>query len=236
MWVISEALLILSVAINYLPPRLYSFVFRFSVVLLMVDFFLCLIWLPIGVSNTYGFRSAKEVFTQTCGRDYSYTLPIILTESIRQRNGSASRMELDIIFVSLISCIFLDGVTDLYSLFTSGTMTGFDASGHVAEETKNARYALVVSLSSCLKQVVSIIAGKGILSSALATGILGFAATILFLFCIPELDTFFSLPAPQPFVLVYALALGKKASIFMTIIAVLGLIMVRLLDMYLFFD
>jgi hypothetical protein len=34
-------------------------------------------------------------------------------------------------------------VTDLMwifpSLFTAGTMTGFDASGHVAEETKNAQ-------------------------------------------------------------------------------------------------
>jgi translation initiation factor 5B len=77
--------------------------------------------------------------------------------------------------------------------------------------------------------VFSIVAGKGILTSALATGVLGFATTILFLFCIPDLNTFFSLPAPQPFVLVYALALGKKASIFMTIIAVLGLIMVSLL-------
>jgi len=77
--------------------------------------------------------------------------------------------------------------------------------------------------------VLSITAGRGILSSALATGILGFVTTILFLFCIPELDVFFSLPAPQPFVLVYALALGKKASIFMTIIAVLGLVMVRFL-------
>ena len=28
------------------------------------------------------------------------------------------------------------------SLFTAGTMTGFDASGHIAEETKNARYEL----------------------------------------------------------------------------------------------
>jgi translation initiation factor 5B len=65
-WAISEALLIMAVAINYLPPRLYSLVFRFSIFLMMVDFFLCLIWLPIGVSKTYGFRSAKEVFTQTC--------------------------------------------------------------------------------------------------------------------------------------------------------------------------
>jgi hypothetical protein len=70
-WAISEALLILAVAVNYLPPRLYSRVFRFSIFLMMVDFLLCLIWLPIGVSRTYGFRSAKEVFTQTCERQTS---------------------------------------------------------------------------------------------------------------------------------------------------------------------
>ena len=64
-WAISEALLILSIAINYLPPRLYSAVFKFSVGLMMVDFLLCLIWLPIGVSKTYGFQSAKYVFTST---------------------------------------------------------------------------------------------------------------------------------------------------------------------------
>ena len=43
----------------------------------------------------------------------------------------------------------------------------------------------------------------------------------------PDLDTFFALDAPQPFVQLYALALGKGPSIFMTIIAVLGLILVN---------
>jgi hypothetical protein len=57
--------------------------------------------------------------------------------------------------------------------------------------------------------------------------VLGFITTILFLFCIPDLNTFFALDAPQPFVQLYALALGKGPSIFMTIIAVIGLIMVR---------
>lgn len=65
-WAISEGILVLAVAINYLPPRLYSFVFKFSVGLYFFDFLLCLIWLPIGVSKTYGFRSAKEVFTTRC--------------------------------------------------------------------------------------------------------------------------------------------------------------------------
>lgn len=72
----------------------------------------------------------------------------------------------------------------------------------------------------------SVIAAKGILTSAIATGLLGFITTILFLFCTPDLDTVFALDAPQPFVQIYAMALGKNASIFMTAMAVLGLIMV----------
>ncbi|KAG8931582.1 hypothetical protein FRC00_000727, partial [Tulasnella sp. 408] len=95
------------------------------------------------------------------------------------------------------------------SLFAAGTMTGFDAAGHIAEETKNA----------------SVIAAKGVFTSAVATGCFGFVTTILFLFCTPDLDTLFSLAAPQPFVQIYALALGKGGAVFMTILATLGLIM-----------
>jgi translation initiation factor 5B len=64
-WAISEGLLIVSVAVNYLPPRMFSRIFKFGIVIMMLDFFLCIIWLPIGVSKTYGFRSAKDVFTMT---------------------------------------------------------------------------------------------------------------------------------------------------------------------------
>ncbi|KAJ8085846.1 hypothetical protein PM082_004665 [Marasmius tenuissimus] len=176
-WAISEGLLLIAIAINHLPPRLYSFIFKFSMGLMLVDFLLCVIWLPIGASRTYGLRSASEVFTMTY-------------------NGTGAPPAWNWI---------------LSFLFTAGSMTGFDASGHIAEETKNA----------------SVVAGKGILSSALATGVLGFCATILFLFCTPDLDTLFSLGAPQPFVQLYALALGRGPSIFMTILAVLGLILVR---------
>jgi translation initiation factor 5B len=65
-WGVSEVMLFLSIAINYLPPKWYKAVFRFSLFIIMLDFFLCLIWLPIAVHNTYGFRSAKDVFTLTC--------------------------------------------------------------------------------------------------------------------------------------------------------------------------
>jgi len=65
-WAIAEVILVLAIAINYLPPRWYSSIFRFSMGLMIVDLLLCLIWLPIGVSKTYGFRSGSDVFTQTC--------------------------------------------------------------------------------------------------------------------------------------------------------------------------
>jgi amino acid transporter len=73
----------------------------------------------------------------------------------------------------------------------------------------------------------SVIAAKGILTSVMATALLGFITVILFLFCTPDLDTVFALNAPQPCVQIYALALGKEGSVVMTIIAVIGLIMVR---------
>jgi len=114
------------------------------------------------------------------------------------------------------------------SLFTSGTMIGFDASGHIAEETRNARHIEFFPASPYLSLTSdrSVVAGRGILTSAFATGIMGFLTTILFLFCTPDLDTLFALDAPQPFVQIYAMALGKGPSVFMTIIAVLGLILV----------
>ena len=66
MWAVAEGCFIAGILVNYLPPRLYSSVFKFAMMLYIVDFLLCVIWLPIGVSRTYGFRSAKEVFTGTC--------------------------------------------------------------------------------------------------------------------------------------------------------------------------
>lgn len=79
------------------------------------------------------------------------------------------------------------------------------------------------------RSLSSVVAAKGIFASALATGVLGFITSILFLFCTPDLDTLFALEAPQPFVQIYALALGKGPSIFMTAIAVIGLMMVGLI-------
>lgn len=53
-------------------------------------------------------------------------------------------------------------------LATAGILIGFDASGHVAEETKNA----------------SVAAARGIFWSTVTSGIGGFIVVILFLFCV----------------------------------------------------
>jgi len=134
-----------------------------------------MIWFPIGVARTYGFRSAREAFLVTY-------------------NGTGAPA----------------GWNWLLSfLFTAGTLTGFDASGHIAEETKNA----------------SVVAARGILSGAIATGVLSFATIILYLFCTPPIDVWFNLEAPQPFVQIYAAALGKGGAIVMTIIGIVGLVL-----------
>lgn len=53
-------------------------------------------------------------------------------------------------------------------LATAGILIGFDASGHVAEETKNA----------------SVSAARGIFWSTVVSGVGGFSVVILFLFCV----------------------------------------------------
>lgn len=99
----------------------------------MLDFFLNLIWLPIGTAQTWGFRTPHEAFMTTY-------------------NGTGAP----------------DGWNWCLSyLATAGILIGFDASGHVAEETKNA----------------SVTAARGIFWSTVASGFGGLATIILFLFC-----------------------------------------------------
>lgn len=116
---------------------MYSAIFRFSVALMMLDFFLCVIWLPIGVSKTYGFRSAKDVFTSTCGFLVAHDSYIFL--DMYQTMGPALRLAGIGFYACECLCLFISPCSMSASLFTAGTMTGFDASGHIAEETKNAR-------------------------------------------------------------------------------------------------
>ncbi|KAK1481681.1 hypothetical protein CTAM01_13929 [Colletotrichum tamarilloi] len=92
-------------------------------------------------------------------------------------------------------------------LATAGILIGFDASGHVAEETKNA----------------SVAAARGIFWSTVVSGIGGFVVVILFLFCVPDADTLFSFGGAQPFVPLYAAILGERGHIFMNIVCIVAL-------------
>ncbi|KAF9640011.1 amino acid transporter [Lasiodiplodia theobromae] len=92
-------------------------------------------------------------------------------------------------------------------LATAGILIGFDASGHVAEETRNA----------------SVSAARGIFWSTVVSGLGGFVVVILFLFCVPDADTLFSFGGAQPFVPLYAVLLGKGGHIVMNIVCVVAL-------------
>ncbi|OOQ89046.1 Thiamine transporter thi9 [Penicillium brasilianum] len=172
-WICTEVLLALAALLNFLPPRYFKYVFWVSAGFVMLDFFLNLIWLPIGTAQTWGFRSTHEAFMTTY-------------------NGTGAPAGWN-------WC--------LSYLATAGILIGFDASGHVAEETKNA----------------SITAARGIFWSTVASGFGGLATIILFLFCAPTADVLMEFGSPQPFVPLYAVVLGKGGHIFMNIICIVAL-------------
>ncbi|KAG8853150.1 hypothetical protein FRB96_008402 [Tulasnella sp. 330] len=168
LWIASEAFLMLSMAVTYLPARIYGITFRLAAALITFDFLLFIIWLPIGASKTYGLRTGRDALLTTF-------------------NGTGAP----------------PGWNWMLSfLFTSSVLTGFDAAGHIAEETKNA----------------SAIAARSIFRSAVVTAAGGFITTIVLLFCMPDIVTLLGLDAPQPFVLVYSMALGRGGGTFMTIV------------------
>lgn len=70
----------------------------------------------------------------------------------------------------------------------------------------------------------SITAARGIWWSAFASAVIGFPLVILFLFCLPDLNLLYSYGAPQPFVEIYAHALGRGPHVFMNVICIIGLI------------
>ncbi|KAL1974964.1 hypothetical protein VTN31DRAFT_5168 [Thermomyces dupontii] len=172
-WICTEVLLALAALVNFLRPRYFRYVFYISSAFVLLDFFLNIIWLPIGTAKTWGFRTANEAF-------------------LSRYNGTGAP----------------EGWNWCLSyLATAGILIGFDASGHVAEETKNA----------------AVSAARGIFWSTIVSGIGGLCAIILFLFCAPDPETLFSFGAPQPFVPLYAVVLGKGGHIFMNIVCVFTL-------------
>ncbi|GAA5869803.1 hypothetical protein JCM1840_007641 [Sporobolomyces johnsonii] len=172
-WACSEVFLLGAIMSNLLSPKNFTWIFKASAAIIFIDFMLTIIWLPVGVSKTYGFQSAKWVFTE-------------------YYNGSGAPNVWNFMLVYLS---------------TSGVVTGWDASGHIAEETKNA----------------SVASARGMFWSCAASGILAIPLIILFSFCSPDLDTLFGIYSPQPFTNIYQMALGKGGGMVMTIVAIVGL-------------
>ncbi|KAJ5730571.1 uncharacterized protein N7483_005079 [Penicillium malachiteum] len=174
-WAFSLVFLGIATSLNFLPSRMYSWVFRAGVIVIIIDMLLNFIWLPIGVSQTYGFQSAEFVFTSTYnGGDVTPSLNWALSWYL-----------------------------------TASCLVGEDASGHVAEETVSAKKA----------------AAKGVFWATVASAVCGLPIIILFLFCMPSIDVFYDTSAPQPFINMYALALGPRAHVVMTIISMIGAIL-----------
>ncbi|KAM5437322.1 hypothetical protein McanMca71_001066 [Microsporum canis] len=170
-WICTEVLLAIAAIVNFLPPRMFRFVFYLSSTFVLLDFLMNVIWLPIGAHNTWGFRTPHEAFLVTY-------------------NGTGAPAGWN-------WC--------LSYLATAGILIGFDASGHIAEETKNA----------------SLTAARGIFWSTVVSGIGAAITIVLFLFCAPDPETLFSFGSPQPFVPLYAVVLGKRAHVIMNVVCVI---------------
>src|ERR1700722_13000619 len=50
----------------FFTARRYAILLRCGLAIMLFDFFLNLVWFPIGVSRTYGFRTARDAFLITC--------------------------------------------------------------------------------------------------------------------------------------------------------------------------
>ncbi|KAG9525155.1 amino acid transporter, partial [Aureobasidium melanogenum] len=172
-WAVTEVMLAVACIVNLLPPKYFRWIFYASSGMVLLDFVLNMVWLPIGVAQTYGFRTAHEAFMTTY-------------------NGTGAPAGWN-------WC--------LSYLATAGILIGFDASGHVAEETKNA----------------SVTAAKGIFWSTVVSGVGGFVVVILFLFCVPDADTFFQFGSEQPFVPLYAVVLGQGGHVVMNVVCIVAL-------------
>lgn len=73
-----------------------------------------------------------------------------------------------------------------------------------------------------------IVAARSVLAGGFSVALFQFIATILYLFCVPSMEVMATLNAPQPFVLVYSLALGRGGATFMAILSTLNYTLVRI--------
>ena len=111
--------------------------------------------------------------------------------------------------LTMVATLLLGSTGSYPGIWSRSCLVGEDASGHVAEETVSAKKA----------------AAKGVFWATVASAICGFPIILVFLFCMPPIDTFYDTTAPQPFINMYAMALGSHAHVAATIISMIGAIL-----------
>jgi translation initiation factor 5B len=72
-----------------------------------------------------------------------------------------------------------------------------------------------------------VVAARSVFASGVFVMVCQFVAIIIYLFCAPAPQVLFTLDAPQPFVLVYQLALGRGGATFMAVLSTLSYVFVR---------
>lgn len=100
-WIVAEVILCISIGMNYLNPKTYKTIFRIATGIILLDFLLNMIWLPIAVDKTYGFQPGSFLLTTANETGAPKVWAIMLSFYV-----------------------------------TAGVLVGFEASGHISEETQ----------------------------------------------------------------------------------------------------
>lgn len=270
-WIASEVFLLLAVISNLMPRTFYSpsdiflcrvlfcrapnqlhlclsanrfsLIFKASALIIAIDFLLTVIWLPIGVSKTYGFQSAAFVFKSTFNGTGAVSRLSFSWFSMQKgidwkTRGTGEELELD-----LVIHVYMCRVDWIWCCRPHCWRNQGRESQQCQVHLRLPRACLYIYWYRLLI--------RGIFWSAAVSALVAFVRSfaflhlafadlrtdrccswqpliILFLFCSPSMDVLFTLAAPQPFVLIYQLALGKGGQLVMTLVAVIGLQVVSL--------
>lgn len=85
-WICSEIFLFLAILTNLMPPKGFKFIFKASAAIILLDFLLTMIYLPIGVSQSYGFQPTSFLTTQYngtgAGDGWNWVLSFLSTSGV----------------------------------------------------------------------------------------------------------------------------------------------------------
>lgn len=164
-----------------------------------------------GVVNTFGVRTLRYLNNSSIIFHSLGVFSIVVATLAKAPTHQSAKF----VFATFYDGTGVDGVgwgvraSDAYVaicgiLLTQYTITGFDASAHMSEETKNASTA----------------APMGVLMSVGASAVFGFFVLVSFLFCIQDFDTTVDSDVGQPVlqILIDVFGLGGATGVFTIIV------------------